>query len=62
MACLATLVKTIKPFFKNPNASDEDIFNDFISTLVNARNIKNKNKEPLWLNKGRVSELLNQKK
>ncbi len=62
MACLATLVKTIKPFCKNPNASDEDIFNDFISPIVNAGNIRNKNREPFWLNKGRVSELLNQKK
>lgn len=62
MACLATLIKTVKPFCKNPNASDEDMLNDFISPLVNAGNIKNKNKEPFWLNKGRVSELLNQKK
>ncbi|SEF73216.1 macro domain-containing protein [Lachnospira multipara] len=62
MACLAVLFKTVKPFHKNPNASDEDMFNDFISPLVDAGNIKNKNKEPLWLNKGRVSELLNQKK
>ncbi len=62
MACLSVLFKTVKPFHKNPNASDEDMFNDFISPLVDAGNIKNKNKDPFWLNKGRVSELLNQKK
>ena len=61
MANLATLIKTIKPYCKNPQMSDENFLNEFIAPYVEAGNIKNKNKEPFRLNKSRVSDLLKQK-
>ncbi len=50
-----------KKFCKNTKISDEELFNGFISTYVNAGNLRNKNGEPFWLNKSRVSEILKQK-
>ncbi len=61
MPSLAKLINTTKKFCKNTKISDEELFNGFISTYVNAGNLRNKNGEPFWLNKSRVSEILKQK-
>lgn len=61
MFSFSELVKTIKKHAVNISISNEDFLNAFIAPYVVAGDIKNKNGEQFYLNKTRVSLLLNQK-
>lgn len=61
MPKFAMLVKKVKQFAKDPNISDEEFLDTFISAYVSAENICNKNGDALHLDKAATSLLLNQK-
>lgn len=61
MFSFSELIKTIKKYAVNSSVSNERFLNAFITPYVAAGDIKNKNSEPFYLNKTRVSLLLNQK-
>ena len=62
MPQLYVLVKTLKKYAIDINISDEVFVNALLHPFVIAGRITNKNKDEFYLNKSRVSELLNQKK
>lgn len=62
MPQLSVLVKTLKKYALDINVSDEEFVNALLHPFVVAGKITNKNKDEFYLNKSRVSELLNQKK
>ena len=58
---LSDLLKTIKDFAKDKGVSDEEFVNGFLQPYIDAAGIKNRNKEMLFLDKQRVSRIMNNK-
>lgn len=58
MITLASLVETVKKYALNPSETAEDFLNAFLEPYVSAGKIKNRNGEPLILDKSRVSKIL----
>jgi len=61
MITLSKLVKILKLYLKNPEQSNEKTMNDFLEPLVLAGKIKDREGKTFYLEKGRVSRILNQK-
>ena len=59
--CMASFVRTLKPYAKDRTISDEEFVRSLIQPLVQAGNVKGKNHEPLDLNKSQISALMNNK-
>lgn len=58
---LGNYIKWLKPYCKRKRISDEEFVNELISPLVCAENILDKEGKDLYLDKSRVSNILNHK-
>lgn len=59
--CIASYIKVLKKYSLNRNVSNEEFVNSLFGTIIDSANVKNRNNNPLYLDKARVSKLLARK-